>query len=729
MKRLLLVVCVLMVSACAKDIVKLSGDIKGLVRDYDNSRLIANCEITITPGGYSTVTNSNGVWMYSDLEPGEYTITYRKAGYYDDSRKAEIIAGQETNVDVLLKAKSAFSLSETYYDFGDYTSEHTFTCYNNSDGVCDYEIKNIPEWITCNKKSGSVYAGSSDTFRLSVDRSRLSEGEHRRTLTVKYSGNNSGEITLEIIAQKVSLSAPKVSISDTAKEIGRDKFKIEGKVEAMGGAQITEHGFYWGTSQSNMSQYIDLGVMREAGSFSHTVTNLDYNTTYYVKAYAKNSQGVSYSKVISVTTQDMSSGKWDGTKASEFAGGKGTSASPYLIETGAQLVLMKDYSTKCFKLAQNIDLDNRSWTPFEFSGTLDGGGFTISNLKVTKSGDNVGLFSILKGSVKNLTISGVDIDSSGDNVGAIAGRMLGSSSSSQSSGVITNCTIHLNNSSLISGNDYVGGVVGCADGGATMVTRCSVKGVSTVTQIVGNDFVGGLVGYLYPYSVPNPMEDCIVSVNVAGTKCVGGLVGKLSGSFNQLDIKRCSFAGELSAESYVAGIVGECPHYDVSIYSCKTDVKINVDDTYAAGMVTSSQTICCVNIYGSYSTGEIVCSMSSATSVGGLVATCYGVDSIIDNCYSMVVCNSSNYSGLCGCETGKGWSHSCYYNGIRYCASVMEELHDVSDCTSTGSNFAEFLHSCYSQYADCWNFNKTWTWSGKVNGQSRSVVCPRLSWE
>ena len=243
MKRFILAVCVLLMGACAKDIVKLSGDIKGVVRDYDNSRLIENCEITITPGGYSTVTNSNGVWQYADLEPGEYTITYRKAGYYDESRKANIVSGQLTNVDVLLRAKSAFDLSETYYDFGDYTSEHTFTCYNNSDGICNYEITNIPEWITCNKRSGSVYSGSSDTFRLGVDRDMLSEGEHRRMLTVKYSGNTAGEVTLEVVVKKVKLTTPTVSIADTAKEIGKNYITIEAKVESMGGAQITEHGF------------------------------------------------------------------------------------------------------------------------------------------------------------------------------------------------------------------------------------------------------------------------------------------------------------------------------------------------------------------------------------------------------------------------------------------------------------------------------------------------------
>ena len=28
-----------------------------------------------------------------------------------------------------------------------------------------------------------------------------------------------------------------------------------------------------------------------------------------------------------------------------------------------------------------------------------------------------------------------------------------------------------------------------------------------------------------------------------------------------------------------------------------------------------------------------------------------------------------------------------------------------------------------------WDFNNTWTWSGKVNGKTTNVSCPRLAWE
>lgn len=69
-----------------------------------------------------------------------------------------------------------------------------------------------------------------------------------------------------------------------------------------------------------------------------------------------------------------------------------------------------NYTGKYVKLAANIDLTGKAWTPIGnttsstgtvFSGIFDGGNFTISNL----SGDN-GLFGYINnGTVKNLTIN------------------------------------------------------------------------------------------------------------------------------------------------------------------------------------------------------------------------------------------------------------------------------------------------------------------------------------
>ena len=73
---------------------------------------------------------------------------------------------------------------------------------------------------------------------------------------------------------------------------------------------------------------------------------------------------------------------------------------------------------------------------------------------------------------------------------------------------------------------------------------------------------------------------------------------------------------------------------------------------------------------------------------------------------------------------------------------MSQGLHsDCKDCATTASNgsgsntatnctnITEHLKGCYSKYATYWDFNNTWTWSGKVNGKTTNVSCPRLAWE
>lgn len=705
---LALLIALFALASCAKDIVVLTGDIKGVVKDKDTGSLISNCEVSIMPGGDTLITGDNGSWGFAGLNPGEYTLTFKKAGYDDASCNVTVVTGKTTERDILLQSKGPFALSDTAYDFGDYTMTKTFTCFNNSDTDSTYEINNLPAWLTCNKQGGVVEAGSTDTFTLSVSREGLSEGEYNHNVIIGYSGRQDGEVTLRVRVERVMPKAPQLEIAPAATGVGKDCFTIEASVTAMGGSQITAYGFCWGKSESSMSDKNNLGVMSEMSSFKGTITNLEYNTTYYVKAYATNATGTGYSDVVAVTTQDMGSDKWDGSTASSFAGGKGTSANPYLIETGAQLVLMKKYSDKYFKLTQNINLDNKAWPVFDFSGSLDGDGFIISNLKITRSDDNVGLFGVLSGTVRNLTISGVNIDTNADNVGALAGYC-------DYSGKVMDCTVMLNSASSIEGGNNVGGVVGLVENGT--VTGCTVKGDTTKSQIIGRECVGGLVGQFYDHQTP--IEDCYVSVNVSGTEDVGGLIGL---SF-RLTIKRCSFVGSLEAENYVAGVIGE-DSGDSDLYGCKAEVEISVSQAYAAGLMNCGS-VFTQKIVGSYAVGEIACDSSSDEPVGGLLTSSSAVNATVDSCYSMVICNSENFNGIWGHyydETNASW--------IANCASIMEERHsDTYNCTSDGDNFSEFLQGCYSDYADYWNFNKTWTWTGKVNGQPRSVICPRLAWE
>ena len=69
-------------------------------------------------------------------------------------------------------------------------------------------------------------------------------------------------------------------------------------------SEITARGFYWGTNPNPTEADNNVVLENTTGSIAKVITNLTPNTTYYVKAYAANSSGISYSEVISFTTLD-----------------------------------------------------------------------------------------------------------------------------------------------------------------------------------------------------------------------------------------------------------------------------------------------------------------------------------------------------------------------------------------------------------------------------------------
>ncbi len=76
-----------------------------------------------------------------------------------------------------------------------------------------------------------------------------------------------------------------------------------GNVTSDGGATVTERGLCWSTSANpTVSGSHATASSGGTGSFVCNMTGLNSNTTYHVRAYAKNSQGIAYGEDITFTT-------------------------------------------------------------------------------------------------------------------------------------------------------------------------------------------------------------------------------------------------------------------------------------------------------------------------------------------------------------------------------------------------------------------------------------------
>lgn len=214
---------------------------------------------------------------------------------------------------------------------------------------------------------------------------------------------------------------------------------------------------------------------------------------------------------------------WDGSAATKFAGGTGTVADPYRISNGAELAYLaqlvndgNDFSTKTVTLTNNIDLNNKAWTPIGnsdsvFAGTFDGNGHTISGLYINITGSYSpakkgrlyqGLFGCVEdGTVRNLIVTG---------------------------------SVTIGNEKSVNVS-YIGGIVGINDGGD--VQNCGFYGTVSAKQ-----------------NVLKTPKDC--------TKDNGGVVGKGKAAkcwYFCTDIENASLLGVLGSYNDI-----DCCYQNVS---------------------------------------------------------------------------------------------------------------------------------------------------------------------
>ncbi len=295
---------------------------------------------------------------------------------------------------------------------------------------------------------------------------------------------------------------------------------------------------------------------------------------------------------------------------SGFAGGNGTKEDPWQIATAAQLDLVRKDLTGHYVLTADIDLSEiENWEPigafrsrsdapedteiphpdYAFTGTFDGAGHTVSNLKVAAASPmGTGLFGCASGTengeafIGNFTLENIDVTGFYLVGGAVGLQFMGCKVSgitlkgenrltgAQGIGgivgtgfeLISGCTATADITvlgddgacaGLIAGGTTMSGIADCeavggsitAEGNATWafggicgapwgapaITNCRVSGTAITVTGEGNRLVGGLVGFggSYDPTAPAQITGCTVenvAITVSGTTtAVGGLIG------------------------------------------------------------------------------------------------------------------------------------------------------------------------------------------------------------
>jgi len=288
-----------------------------------------------------------------------------------------------------------------------------------------------------------------------------------------------------------------------------------------------------------------------------------------------------------------------------------------------------------------------------FSGVFNGNGgttqYTFNNLNIVRpTEDNVGLFSVVSGSISNIRLAGDTNITGNDNLGAIVGLLEDSGSllwsSTSSSVTVTGAD---NGSDIASdvgglvGKSNGGTIAGSANGGKVLaITAANVGGVvgeadnntrlSSVYntgEVKGLTNVGGITGSL---TTGTTMSGAINAGKIIGTTNTGGLAGSsesstVSGSHNK---------GEIYGTVNTGGLVG---YADKSTFSkvYNTNENTTLDSAVSEGSVAATA----LSTYGK---------VTGTTNTGGLVG--HLVDSTINTAYNAgnVTGTGENAGGLVG---------------------------------------------------------------------------------
>jgi len=136
----------------------------------------------------------------------------------------------------------------------------------------------------------------------------------------------------------------------------------------------------------------------------------------------------------------------------------------YQIHSKAGVVNMAQHPDGKFQLLWDVDMEGESWTPIaSFTGSIDGGEYTISNFTVAQA-DCAGFVGINEGTIENLKLDGVTLAASSGLLGGIAG---------ENRGTIRKCTV--GGTMAVSADAVAGGLVGKMETGVLEGSNCALQ--------------------------------------------------------------------------------------------------------------------------------------------------------------------------------------------------------------------------------------------------------------
>lgn len=211
--------------------------------------------------------------------------------------------GGATRIRVSAQKKGAImSADPTSLDFGTSESEKTLLIKNPAEeGTINFKAKGTESWLSLENAEGTISDTDVATVKVRISRFNLSAGAYNGTIIIS---SNRNTVTVPINMQVLGKQRPEAGNIQSA-EIKHTSFSVSAYISSVGSSAVTSYGFCWSkdnTQPTTADNKNNLGGTSVPKSFNSTITGLLPKTTYYVRAYAINEEGVSYSAPLQVVT-------------------------------------------------------------------------------------------------------------------------------------------------------------------------------------------------------------------------------------------------------------------------------------------------------------------------------------------------------------------------------------------------------------------------------------------
>lgn len=155
-------------------------------------------------------------------------------------------------------------------------------------------------YIGTSENSMNRMVVNTSNLSISLTLSNLSSSTtyYFKAFAVNKKGESIGDVKM------FTTFAPKEPTIQTnnATNISYEEATLNGVILNEGTYDVTEYGFYFGTNQNPTVRY-QVGDSYKTAAFYKSIAKLNDNTTYYYKAYAKNSVGYSFGEVQTFRTK------------------------------------------------------------------------------------------------------------------------------------------------------------------------------------------------------------------------------------------------------------------------------------------------------------------------------------------------------------------------------------------------------------------------------------------